>query len=283
MNKNFTFYGGASELSSLPGSSLFAFVVTKQFTNLGINGNISLNKWYISVMIYETGFGTMEPSTNQFVTTTVGRVGSGSSRIVSALCSPGQTCASNFFLCQGQNAEVTQFVDPSEGGSLFVQTTSTGISSSATPFCMSNTPNGNSTIYVKYYLTGEYQQSTPTYAPTKQLLPIINIINGVGAEGIITDAAFAYPIIGGGTLLFLVMGIVLVRMRKTNHIAVHLTYLSTLTNLTLLGSSFFSDGFLIFILLSSPQYHFIGVCALIGRLGHIIPWSLIVFQVFIQI
>jgi hypothetical protein len=188
---------------------------------------------------------------------------------VASNCIPSESfCFVQNYQCS-YNINVTNLIENKNGGSLSIKAFSSNVNNlvGSIVYC---TYNGNSNLMfvMEYFLTGFLQPSSaPTFYPT--INPTTNIFNN-SIE--IADAPLY--VIAFFILMYVILGVVLVRLRDTSTSMVNLTLVNVSTELMCLSSSLLTEIFYILFLIaqSDPQYRLYGYIVLISRLIHAIPF-----------
>ena len=209
--------------------------------------------------MYNTGFG---PSTaGEFVTFRIGKnneyITDPTDEKKRLLCAPrdrAKACTTEYVPCI-MNVDVTKYVDSSDGGSLDIKVTSSGVMASTCP----KDPNGKEYIlYTKFELSQEpvltlAPTASPTIAPTKALnISTSSITEGNTVKGVTFDGKsmwmMMYVTLAAGILCFL-GGIRMVNLRKKSSNAVSLSLMKNAGALGFLGAELMSLVFLVINLL----------------------------------
>ena len=218
--------------------------------------------------MWGTGFGgivsyeTMK--TTAFINATSGY------QSIGDLCSPGQTCFPGYYRCL-TNVDVTGFVQSALGGSLSIQTFTSGVLT-VSPNCLYK----ENVLYVKLTLSALYGQPTfsPSFAPTTPMQATgLDSLNKLVTSG--NTPIYLIFMFG---IFYAFMGAYFCRLRTTQKTIVHLPFFTTVAQMSLLGSGLISEMYLVNFLWDG-QYKYLGILILVSRLLHALPTAYVFLSI----
>ena len=173
-------HGATLNFTALKNGEGFHYSAVHRLTNLGHYER----QYYLSIFMHDTGFGPVKAG--QYLSFYIGDTRRTLTQVVNGTneriqCAPlsfsayGVGCSKRFVPCVYNLELLPEDISNLKGGSLLLQVVSHGVVSSACP----HAPTG-SVVYVKYELTADKAQNTPsptmrpTPAPTKDETTIVN-------------------------------------------------------------------------------------------------------------
>ena len=214
-------------------SGLLGLIVPVTFSGLG-----SATTYYLSVGVYGTSFGGNSDANYASLSVTVSY--GGRDTVVAAKCNPGDSCPDPQLTICAANVKLSPPFSPDGGGSLVLKAATVG-------FLTTRCTAGDSNINVTYTLQGSDPMPTfePSAAPTRLSPSSLLAQTTASTNAMITGTGALFYVIAAIAVLFAVLSVLLAQTKQTRPAVHQISLLSGIVAMTLVGSAFVSEMFLV--------------------------------------